>query len=375
MKIGIVTETFLPDINGVALTTANLTENLVDLGHDVFVVKPQPEQTSENSRYRSYQAPSLPLPKYDGLRFGLPARRQVNRIFQLERPDAIYVATEGPLGYVAIGAANKLGIPAMTGFHTRFDQYASHYRVSLLTPLVKRYLRHFHNRAAATLVPTREMQELLLGMGIQRPKILNRAVDNRAFSPRFRSLGLRLSWGLQEDDLAVLYVGRLAAEKNLGLAVQAFRAIQEEHANARFVIVGDGPERAQLQAENPDFIFCGMRSGADLSRHYASADLFLFPSLSETFGNVVLEALASGLPCVAYDCAAAGDFIRPGENGFLAQPSDADAFIRNARVLAQIATNLPDLRRNARVSVRHLDQSSVAASLAELFASTAPSNS
>ena len=159
-------------------------------------------------------------------------------------------------------------------------------------------MRRFHNRSAATLVPTRELQGQLGGLGFDGVVHLPRAVDTQRFDPAHRDEALRARWGLRPGDLAVACVGRMAAEKNLDLAVRAFRALQALRPDARFIWVGEGPELGAIREANPDFIYCGLQRGDALARHFASADLFLFPSLSETFGNVTIEAMASGVATV-----------------------------------------------------------------------------
>ena len=167
------------------------------------------------------------------------------------------------------------------------------------------YLRHFHNRGVQTLIPTEELAGQLQALGFLRTQVLARGVDTTLFTQQRRDPSLRQRWGAEPTDPVLLYVGRLAAEKNLELAIHAFARIRQEQPSARLVLVGDGPLASRLQARYPDVIFPGMRIGADLAAHYASADLFLFPSLTETFGNVTLEAMASGLAVVAFDYAAA----------------------------------------------------------------------
>jgi glycosyltransferase involved in cell wall biosynthesis len=323
MRYALVTETYPPEVNGVALTVQGLEQGLRERGHTVRIIRPRqpvdPEKAPDTLLLRG-----IGLPRYPGLRFGLPATRALIRHWQTERPDAIYVATEGPLGWSALRAARRLGIPAATGFHTRFDEYVRSYGAPWLQGTALRWMRHFHNGAQATLVPTRELQRFLESQGFRHVVLLPRAVDTHAFHPNHRDPALRASWGLGDTGLAVIYVGRIAPEKNLALAVRAFRDLQRVRPDARFVWVGDGPARAALQRENPDFVFCGVQRGAALARHFASADLFLFPSRSETFGNVILEALASGVPTVAFDDGAAHDYLRNGIHG-AAVPCDDDA--------------------------------------------------
>jgi glycosyltransferase involved in cell wall biosynthesis len=259
-----------------------------------------------------------------------------------------------------------------TGFHTRFDDFARHYGLGLLTPIVFAYLRRFHNRASATLVPTSELAEFLRANGFRNVQLLPRAVDTDLFRPERRDQTLRAQWGLAATDLAVIHVGRVAPEKNLDLAVRAFKAIRQREPTARFVIVGDGPTRAALAARHPDIVFAGIRRGEDLARHYASADLFLFPSLSETFGNVTLEALASGVPVVAFDYGAARAHIHDARAGMLAPRSDDDAFVDAALALSTLVRSCAEtaattLRDAARASVTSLSTSSVAQHFADLL--------
>lgn len=367
MRFTLVTETWPPEVNGVALTVHGLHNGLRELGHDVSLVRPRQDGAPGDGDPDELLVRGAPLPRYPGLRFGLPAGRALLTQWQRQRPDAIYVATEGPLGWSALRAARKLGIPAATGFHTRFDDYVARYGAAFLTPLVFGWMRRFHNGADATLVPTHELAEFLRGRGFARVELLRRAVDTSLFDPSRRDDALRAQWGAGPDDLAVILVGRFAPEKNLDLAVQAFRRIQRSQPNARFVWVGDGPSRAALQAANPDFIFTGIRRGEELARHFASGDLFLFPSLTETFGNVTLEAMASGLSIIAFDYGAAHEHLRTGEHGVAVAFGDHDAFVAAAEAIA----GDPALRRRqgeaARAAVSQLSPASVARRFGELL--------
>src|SRR5690606_35060800 len=315
MRYAIVTETWPPELNGVALTVEALERGLRERGHYVHLSRPRQPGDGDASGAADQRLllRGAPLPRYPGLRFGLPAAARLRAAWRAFRPHAIYVATEGPLGWSALRAARQLGIPAASGFHTRFDHYMRDYGARWLAPVAMGWMRRFHNRADATLVPTRELQEALSRDGFQRVLRLPRAVDNALFAPERRDDALRAQWQASEAAPAVIHVGRIAAEKNLDLAVRGFRALQLSQPRARFVFVGDGPERERLARENPDFVVCGVQRGEALARHFASADLFLFPSRSETFGNVTLEALASGVPTVAFDYGAAREHLRDGD--------------------------------------------------------------
>jgi len=329
MRYAIVTETYPPEVNGVALTVQSLERGLRARGQAVSVVRPRQGDSAAADAGETLVR-SVALPRYPGLRAGLPATRRLVSAWTAARPDAIYVATEGPLGWSALRAARRLGIPAATGFHTRFDAYMRDYGLPWLEPVALRWMRHFHNGAAATLVPTRELKGFLDGAGFRHPRLLPRAVDTTLFDPARRDGSWRAGLGAGECAPLVVHVGRIAAEKNLALAVRAFRALQAQRPDARYAWIGDGPLLEPLRRENPDFLFVGVQRGEALARMFASADLFLFPSRSETFGNVTLEAMASGVPVVAFDYGAAHEHLRDGEHGAALALDDDAGFVSAA---------------------------------------------
>ncbi|HEU4772913.1 MAG TPA: glycosyltransferase family 1 protein [Lysobacter sp.] len=359
MRYAIVTETYPPEVNGVALTVRDLEHGLRGLGHEVGLVRLRQAGDHQPADHELLLR-GVPLPRYSGLQIGLPATRRLIRQWRATPPDAIYIATEGPLGWSALRAARQLGIPAATGLHTRFDHYMRDYGFGWLAGPALRWMRHFHNRAGATLVPTHELADLLHSQGFQQVRRLPRAVDCERFSPDRRDPALRAQWGAGPDDPVALHVGRIAPEKNLDLAVRAYRRLQQHHPRARFVWVGDGPERARLQREHPDFIFCGVQRGDDLARHFASGDLFLFPSHSETFGNVTLEAMASGVPPVAFDYGAAREHLRDGLHGAAIDDGDDEGFIAAAVDIGGDAQRRAGMARRGREAVISLRPQQVA---------------
>ena len=376
MRYAVVTETWPPEINGVALTVQALAHGLLARGHAVEVVRPrQPGDRHDPAGERSDGARATllmrgaALPRYPGLRFGLPAMRALGRHWRQARPDAVYVATEGPLGWSAARAAARLGIPVATGLHTRFDRYMRDYGMPWLEGTALAWMRRFHNRADATLVPTLELGRFLQAHGFERVVRLARAVDTAQLCPERRDDALRATWGAGPDTPIAIHVGRIAPEKNLALAVRAFRAIGRQRPDARFVWVGDGPARDALARENPDFIFCGVQRGAELARHFASGDLFLFPSLSETFGNVTLESMASGLATVAFDTGAAREHLQHQVHGALV--ADESGFIDEAVRLAGDHDRLRAMGRAARAAVLKLRPEQVAAEFDALLAGLA----
>jgi glycosyltransferase involved in cell wall biosynthesis len=363
-RICIVTETYPPEINGVALTLARLAGGLRARGHAVSVVRPRQatDARSGGDRGRDGEVTlvrGFALPGYKEVRVGLPACAQLRACWSGRRPDAVYVATEGPLGWSAVRAANQLGVPVWSGFHTNFADYARHYGLGWLAPVVLQYLRRLHNQTRGTLVASAEMRDRLRGLGFNDVSVLGRGVDSELFSPGRRSAALRAAWGARDEDTVALYVGRLAPEKNVPLAAEAYRAMRRAQGAARLVIVGDGPLRGELEQAHPDLIFCGMRTGEQLAEHYASADVFLFPSETETFGNVTLEAMASGLVVLAYDYAAAHIHIADGESGVLVPRGDSRGFVEAAAVLARQPARLAEMGRRARAHAASIDWPSV----------------
>lgn len=368
MRFAIVTETYPPEVNGVALTVQGLEHGLRTRGHDVDVVRPRQQQDGTGAAHEVLVR-GAGLPRYPGLRFGLPAPLRLARQWQQQRPDAIYVATEGPLGWSAMRTARRLGIPVASGLHTRFDEYLPDYGAAWLQGTALRWMRRFHNQAEATLVPTRELQQFLLDNGFSRARLLARAVDGSQFDPNKRDAALRADWGIEGEGFAVIYVGRIAAEKNLGLAIKAFRRIQQQRPKARFVWVGDGPLREKLAEQNPDFIFCGVQRGEALARHFASGDLFLFASRSETFGNVTLEAMASGVATVAFNYGAAREHLQSGHSG-VAVDNDEN-FIAAAVQLANDDEMRATLGANASRAMQRLHPEQVVAEFETLLSELA----
>ncbi|KGM55456.1 glycosyl transferase [Lysobacter daejeonensis GH1-9] len=368
MRYAIVTETYPPEVNGVALTVQGLEHGLRARGHDVALVRPR-QATELRDSGDELLAPGLPIPRYPGLRFGLPITGRLLRHWRARRPDAIYVATEGPLGWSAVRAARRLGIPVATGFHTRFDEYMRDYGVGFLEGTALGWMRRFHNAANATLVPTRELAGFLGGQRFANVVRLSRAVDTALFHPMRRDEGLRREWGVGTEGLAVIYVGRIAPEKNLELAVQAFRAVRALRPEARFVWVGAGPAQARLQQANPDFVFAGVQRGESLARHFASGDLFLFPSHSETFGNVTLEAMASGVATVAFDYGAAREHIKDGVHGAAVARGDDARFIRESVRMASDDSLRDAMAQAARRAVEGLRPEQVASDFDDILQS------
>lgn len=332
LRVAVVTETYPPEVNGVALTLSRLVEGLRAREHSVQLVRPRQRSETgaavESLPREEVLTRGFPVPRYPNLQLGLPARRFLEGQWMLRRPDLVHIATEGPLGWSALKTASKLRIPVTSEFRTNFHSYSSHYGLGWLSKPIMTYLRRFHNQCASTMVPTHKLALQLQEAGFERLQVVGRAVDTQRFTPALRDTALRASWGASQDTPVILCAGRLAREKNLQLLIRAYAMTKLVRPDVRLVLAGDGPARDELRAAAPDAVFTGSLPQNELARYYASADIFGFPSQSETFGNVVLEAMASGMAVVAFNYAAAAENIQSDHNGVLVEMDDESGFSR-----------------------------------------------
>jgi glycosyltransferase involved in cell wall biosynthesis len=317
LRLLLVTETFPPEVNGVARTLGRWVDAFQDRGHAVSVVRPRQRGQPRGPG----QVLGLPLPFYPRMCFGVASPLRLRRLLAAYAPDVVHVATEGPLGWATLLAATYLGVPVASSFHTNFDHYLQHYHLGVLGGVAFAYLRWFHNRTAVTLVPSVATRRRLKAGGVRRVRLWPRGVDAQAFHPGHRDGELRSGLGLGPGETLLLYVGRLAAEKNLEALLTAFARLRSAREGLRLALVGDGPLAEDLRRRQlPGVVLAGEQRGEALSRWYASGDVFAFPSCSETFGNVVLEAQASGLPVVGFDCQGVNERVTAGADGLLVPP-------------------------------------------------------
>ena len=357
MRVTMVTETYFPQVNGVSRALSHLVESLATSDDKVQLLTPRYPGTEDIDEQhactiRSYR--SLPVPFYPEVRMPIVAPGTVRRDIRAFGPDIIHVATEGWLGRCGMAAARRLRTPVVLSYHTNFPAYASSYHMGFLSGLVWRYLRRFHNRGFLTLCPSRSTRDILEDQGFERVRVWSRGVDQQLFDPAKRDRGRLLDeFGITPETLVLLYVGRVAEEKNLGLLADAFAALESD-SPVCLLIIGDGPAAERLRSSCPtSVIFGGYRRGEQLARMYASADLFVFPSVTETFGNVVLEAMASGLPVIAFDAPGPRDIIQQGHTGWLTAEVHAPALTETVSKAIQ----QPDVfRRMGRAARRYAEK-------------------
>jgi glycosyltransferase involved in cell wall biosynthesis len=370
LRIAVVTETWPPEVNGVAVTLAKLVQSLSHRNHDVQLIRPRQTKGDtplRDSTLEEVLMRGMPIPRYPELKLGLPSKKTLVKTWTLRRPDVVHIATEGPLGWSALQAAKVLKLPVTSDFRTNFQSYSKHYGVGWLRKPIVAYLRKFHNATACTMVPTKELMRTLNENGFLNLKVVSRGVDTQLFNMQKRDFKLRASWGADEKTKVLISVGRMAPEKNLEKVLQSYVALRSRGAPVKLVMVGDGPLRDQFQQKYPDIIFPGMLVQSDLAVYYASADLFVFPSQTETFGNVTLEALASGIPVLAFDCAAARDWVQPNVNGWLVAENNPAGFVEKAVSLFQQPELLDQVTQSTRHQVVHLDWDQIAEQVEAVF--------
>jgi len=358
MRIALFTDTFPPVINGVSRTLGRLVNHAQAAGHEVAVVSPTPGRElvgrgeGEGGAQPDVEilVPGVAFPLYPELSVPRPLLPREYRLLRNFDPDLVHVATESIMGWLGRRWARRRKIPLVTSFHTMFPDYLPGYGLGLLRRPLWRYLRHFHRVAEVSFAPSVYTLGQLRGHGFHdRFRIWSRGVDFERFRPQRRTPALRreLAPGV---DLIVTYVGRLAWEKRLDVLLEAFKILRSRmEVRTGLLLVGDGPARKELERRAPpDTFFAGYRTGEALADAYAAGDVFLFPSDTETFGNVVTEALASGLPVVAANRGGQTDVVKPGMNGDLVAAGDARGF---AMATLAILRN-PELRQRLSCGAR-----------------------
>jgi phosphatidylinositol alpha 1,6-mannosyltransferase len=343
VRIALFSEVYWPMVSGVGVTLLRLSEALRARGHEVRVYSATyPLPPGVPDRPEVHRSPSVPFFLYPDVQWAFPRLRDIVEDLARFQPDIVHVATEFSLGIAGLKAARQLGIPLIASAHTDYDQYAARYGVTWALRAGWHYLRWFYGQAHRVLCPSRIYEQTVHRHGVTHTGIWSRGVDPQVFSPGFRSEVYRTGFGVGPDDVLVTYIGRIAREKNLGLLLEAWEQLAPGRGGARLVLVGRGPLEDDIRRRAiPGVHVTGLLHGPALSAAYASADVFAFPSATETFGNSLLEAMGSGLPSLVAGSGGVLEFAVHGENALLVAP-DSTAGIANAlrRLLAD-----GDLRR------------------------------
>lgn len=351
MRIALVSDTYTPQVNGVTTVVARTAQAIRDFGHEVVVVAPRYPGNATAPHPGELRIASAAFPPYPAIRLSVPHFGAVARFLDAFKPDLVHVATEGPLGLTGRRYAVRRHVPLVTSYHTNFPQYARHYGAGIVEPLVWKWLRWFHRPAALTQTPGEAVRDELERRGIGRPVVWGRGVDTTQFHPGKRSIGWRRSLAGGDDTAIVLHVGRLAPEKNIDVLAQAWIAARERVGErATFVLAGEGPETRRLLALLPWVRQLGFLDRGRLAEVYASADICVLPSRTETCGLVALEAMASGLAVVAADAGGFRESITHGRTGVLVAPDDATGFAAEILSLVIAPQRRAEIASAARVA-------------------------
>lgn len=345
MRIALFTDTYPPQVNGVARTLARLARALEERGHVARVfTTTDPDANGSETEHR-YE--SRAFWAYPQLRASFPRMAAVRRDVDAFKPTLAHVATPFGIGVAGRAAARRLGVPVVSSYHTSLADYARFYRMGMLSGIGWHYLRWFHNGTRRTYAPTTTVTDQLAQRGFRGLTLWPRGVDLRQFSADFRSEALRRHWGAGPGTTVVTYIGRLAPEKGIETALEAMRTASAALTDVVCVVVGSGPFEIQARRlAPPGTIFTGQLSGAPLGEAYASADILLFPSTTDTFGNVMLEGMASGLAVIAADTPQSREVVT-NRHGVFVPPAKAAAFAEAIITLARQPEQLCRARQAA----------------------------
>lgn len=367
MKVVYFTESLLPHVDGVSRTLAQLFSFLERRGVDFRVYSPFVPGPEVEWSHRVRPVRYVRFPLYPDYRVSLPFGRGVWRELEAWRPDLVHVVSPTPMASRALRWAGARGLPGVSSFHTHFVSYFRYYGVPWLEGFGWRRLARFYDRCARVYAPSESIVAELREHGIRRTELWSRGIDLARYSPDHRSRELRTLAGAGEETPVLLMVSRLVKEKDMADLVAMERELRRRGSGHRLVLVGDGPMRAELEAALPDAFFAGHQEGEALARWYASGDVFVFPSTTETFGNVVVEAQASGLPTVVVDRGGPPDLVSPGETGWIARPNDPVDLAGRVASLLDDAEARRRMGRAAREAARARDWEAINGRLLESY--------
>jgi glycosyltransferase involved in cell wall biosynthesis len=348
MRVALFTETFLPKVDGIVTVLVLLMDHLIQRDVEFVVVAPKLEGQAENYRgNKVIGVPGVPLPLYPELRIGPPTLHTYREVKSFQ-PDIAHFIHPTLVGTGGLMMAKRLNVPTLASFHLDLATMAQFFGLGFLEPVLWWYTKTNFNAADYALAPSRRVQSDMLDHGVKQVGLWRRGVDANKFHPRHydHDMRVRLSDG-HPDDTILLYVGRLSSEKQ----IDKLRAVLEQVPNTRLAVVGNGPAREELEAQFSDTRarFMGYMTGQELSSAFASADMFVFPSAMETFGLVLIEAMAAGLPVVTSRVGGADDMVRSGVNGYLFNVGDQRGLIEGVRAIMSEPSKRRIMGRNARL--------------------------
>ncbi|WP_341356550.1 glycosyltransferase family 1 protein [Rossellomorea sp. y25] len=347
MRVALFSDTYHPQVNGVARTLKRLTNHYEKRGIEYKVFVPDPQE-KKGSYPNVHSFTSFPFFFYPECRTAIANPKTIEKQLKDFSPTLIHVTTPLTMGLYGVRGAKKMNLPLAASYHTHFDLYLNYYKMMWVNPLLWKYMKWFYSQADRIFVPSNETKLHLEKQGFTDLSIWGRGVDCQTYSPERRSSELRKKYNVDKKYI-LLYVGRLAPEKDLDTLEKTIQHLpQKLKDQVQWVIVGDGPMKNELMEKTKleDVVFTGYVTGDELAEVYASSDLFVFPSASETFGNVVLEALASGLPAVVADKGGVTNIVDHDQTGRIAEAHQYPSFIHHIEEILQ-EDRLPDMKRKA----------------------------
>jgi len=369
VRIALVSDTYTPQINGVTTVVRSIRDALTAAGYGTAVVAPVYPGMNGRRSADELRIPSVAFPPYPDIRLSVPMSRRVSAFLDTFGADLVHVSTEGPLGLIGRRYALRRDLPLVTSFHTDFPRYCRDYGVPVLSGVVWRWLTWFHRPARVTHTPGVAVVDELKRRGIGQAALWGRGVDTAWFHPSHRDPVWRRQMGATGDRVLVLHVGRLAPEKNVELLIEAWEIARSDVGHrAVFAVAGDGPMTWQIETRAPWIHRLGFLDRTELAAVYASADLCVLPSSTETYGLVALEAMASGLPVIAADAGGLRETVRHGDNGLLAPPTDPRAFAAAIVELTMEADRRREMGAAARATAEARDARLEHAELIALYA-------
>ncbi|MBM7584385.1 glycosyltransferase involved in cell wall biosynthesis [Bacillus pakistanensis] len=327
MRIAIFSDTYFPQVNGVARTLKKLSDHLNKRGieHELFV----PEIENSPNYPNVHQFSSFPFIFYPECRTAIANPKTVEKRLRGFAPDLIHIATPLTMGLYGLHVSKKLGVPAVASYHTHFDRYLDYYKMSFISPVLWRYMKWFHAPVHKIFVPSLETKDHLIAHGFENVTVWSRGVDCQFFHPLKRTSSLKEKYHIKEK-YVFLYAGRIAPEKDLQTLVNTINQLSPEtKKQIHWLIVGSGPGLSELKQklQNENVTFTGYLKGNDLAEAYASSDVFFFPSPTETFGNVVLEAFASGIPAIVSNKGGVTSIVENNRSGVICESQNTEQFV------------------------------------------------
>lgn len=351
MRIALFTDTFPPDVNGVAKTLDRWVRYLERRGAECKVFAPQKDESGMYDSLSVERFYSIPFALYPECRFTIPNPLQLNRAIKEFRPSLVHVATPFNLGLLGNRYARRHDIPLVASYHTNFDQYLPFYKIQWIEPILWRYMNWFHQSCRKVYVPSRTTLEHIAAKGLSNLEIWSRGIDADRFRPHVDKREVLSQYGIDAGKFIILYVGRIAGEKNVDVLMNAITALPDGlQRNSHVILAGDGPlyETLSEQYKRDNVSFLGFVEGKALADLYAAGDVFLFPSAHETFGNVVLEAMASGTPVIGANAGGVKDIVQHGVTGLLCEHGDVAGYVEAVSLLYEH----PELRRTLALNGR-----------------------